>query len=355
MGKGEGAVPLSRRGRRSSAAVGAGASPNRGAQAGCGHLALRFEVDARWEDDAAARLFEIGCLGVQPAGGLLAERLEARGDRLPLEAIFPPLGPGGEEGLRERARAALDGLGDEASCCRIVGVAELPPRDWLAEYRARAQPITTARFVFDPRDPDEPAEAAGLADAGDRALPPEGAGARQRHRLLLPAEQAFGTGSHPTTRLMVDLLEQRRLEGARLLDVGSGSGILCLVARRLGARAALGVEIDPCSSFVAARNAERNRLPLQLVCGTVACLGESARGGFELVAVNVLPHRIEGQEAAIAAALADGGELLLSGVLSEQRQEIEGRWRDLGLECVETAQREEWIALVLARRKSDAL
>jgi ribosomal protein L11 methyltransferase len=310
-----------------------------------------LRVSEALEDETATALHRLGCLGVQPEGGQLElPGTERCGPRM-LEAIFEWRPPHQRQQLATDIELTLTDLRRGDAVAELCGIAELAAQDWLQEYRARAQPIAIGRFVFDPRDWDPEADRSRAAAAGDRFC------------LVLPAEQAFGTGSHETTRMMVELLEALdgvgEVTGRLVLDVGSGSGILGLTARRLGARRVVGVEIDLVSTFVARRNAQRNAEALDFVAGGVECLGGASPAGgeagddphvevpvvpgFGLILVNILPHRIAGQEAGIRRTLAPGGSLLLAGFLTDQRDEILGRWCGLGLTVHEVVHRGDWM------------
>ena len=152
----------------------------------------------------------------------------------------------------------------------------LEERDWLAEYRSRASPIEVGRrFLVDPGDA---ADASTVRSQG-------------RWLLRIPARTAFGTGSHESTSLAVEWLEDLDLRGLDVLDGGTGSGILAFVALKLGARRATGFDIDPASALVARQNGELNRGELrdlrpQFFAGRPAALRDVAR--FDLAVVNVL-------------------------------------------------------------------
>ena len=234
------------------------------------------------------------------------------------------------------ASAALPaGLAEALGALGAVLVSWEPAeeRDWLEEYRRSARPVRIGRFELDPGEPG-----AGLP-------PPDGDDVR---RLLLPARNAFGTGSHETTRLMVEALQELELEGRSVLDVGSGTGVLCFVARELGAAPVIGVDLDPAAALLAVQNARLNRLRVPFLAGGVQALSPAAR--FDFVLVNVLPENLGGAEPGIALHLGAGGELLLSGVLAERATEITERWRELGLDPVAVRRRGEWTLLHLVWR-----
>jgi len=157
--------------------------------------------------------------------------------------------------------------------------------------------------------------------------------------LILDPGMAFGTGSHPTTRLCLEWLELNVSPGCRLLDYGCGSGILAIAAARLGAGSVAGVDIDPQAVEAARANAERN--------GVTALFADSAQpvaGEYDLVVANILSNPLRVLAPAICAHVRSGGRLALSGILREQADEIiaiYAQWLPMQVADV----REDWVCL----------
>ena len=157
--------------------------------------------------------------------------------------------------------------------------------------------------------------------------------------LILDPGMAFGTGSHPTTRLCLEWLERNVSPGCRLLDYGCGSGILAIAAARLGAGSVAGVDIDPQAVEAARANAERN--------GVTALFADSAQpvaGEYDLVVANILSNPLRVLAPAICAHVRSGGRLALSGILREQADEIiaiYAQWLPMQIADV----REDWVCL----------
>lgn len=295
------------------------------------YIRLTWEVGAEREEELSAALWLAGTAGIETRG---------EGPRLHLEAWFTA------EAARHLDPPALAA----AVAGAYLGAAAQPPTDYLAAYRAASRPFAVAsRFFVDPREPD-----ADLAEA------PAG-----RFLLRLPARQAFGVGSHESTSLALELLERRnpssRRGPVRLLDVGTGTGILSFAAAALLGEAGLALsavayDFDPIAAFAARDNAALNRdlltgHELHVFAGTIAALGASER--FDLVLANVLPEEIAAELPAIVATLRPGGELILSGILAERGEEILARTAALGLAPVDRAEQNEWVAFCL-RRASEA-
>jgi ribosomal protein L11 methyltransferase len=124
--------------------------------------------------------------------------------------------------------------------------------------------------------------------------------------------ESFGTGTHPTTRLSLGLLEEvvAGRKTPSVLDVGCGSGVLCVAARLLGAGEVLGVEVDEASLDECARNALINEAQFR---ASLVPLAE-IEGAWDIVVANILPHILIALAPALVARVAPGGTLLLSGV-----------------------------------------
>jgi ribosomal protein L11 methyltransferase len=204
------------------------------------------------------------------------------------------------------------------------------PEDPLAEFRAAARPREVGRaFWLVPGDVLEPAPAGRTA-------------------LHLPASTAFGTGGHESTRLAIRLLEEETFRGARVLDVGAGSGVLALAASVLGASSVSAFDHDAGALFEARRNLARNPeagRAVRLLVGDI----EALRGEYDLVVANMLLLELSPLLSGVALRLGPGGCALFSGLLAGQRQEFAASCLAAGL-CVEREIQEgEWIA-VAARR-----
>lgn len=135
--------------------------------------------------------------------------------------------------------------------------------------------------------------------------------------LILDPGMAFGTGSHPTTRLCLEWLERYVTAGCSLLDYGCGSGILAIAAARLGANPVTGVDIDPQAVDAAKANAERNG-----VSAHFADSREPIDGQFDILIANILANPLKALAPALAAHVRPGGWLALSGILVEQEEEL---------------------------------
>lgn len=141
--------------------------------------------------------------------------------------------------------------------------------------------------------------------------------------LKLDPGLAFGTGSHPTTRLCLRWLDAHLAGGETLLDYGCGSGILAIAAAKLGAARVDGVDIDPQAVTASRDNAELNGVTAQF------CLpGELAPGQYDVVVANILTNPLKGMAPLLAGRVCPGGRLVLSGILAEQADEVMAVYRE---------------------------
>jgi len=172
-----------------------------------------------------------------------------------------------------------------------------------------------------------------------------------RIAIRMDPGMAFGTGTHPTTQLCLELLEAYLPEdAAAVIDVGCGSGILAVAALKLGVRAALGVDIDPEAVQAAQANAELNgvaeRLEVKLGSAAEISGGNTSLKKAPLVLANILaPVIIRLLDDGLADLLDPGGVLVLSGILDEQAGEVEGALEAHGLVFLERRQIADWVAI----------
>jgi ribosomal protein L11 methyltransferase len=189
-----------------------------------------------------------------------------------------------------------------------------------------------------------------------------------RVAIKIDPGMAFGTGTHPTTQLCLELMEKYLDDRPRtrdhsssivhgpwsVIDVGCGSGILSIAAIKLGASSAMGVDIDAESIINARANADTNGVGDQLILG-VGSVQEIREGRFAhrkapLVLANILaPVIIRLFEAGLAELIEDGGALILSGILQEQAQGVIEAAQAQGLRMIERKQMGDWVALTVSR------
>jgi len=181
--------------------------------------------------------------------------------------------------------------------CLVVGVQAVPEQDWVRLTQSQFAPVEiTPSFWIVPTWHEPPAAA--------------------RQVLRLDPGLAFGTGTHPTTRMCLRWVAARSWQGQRVLDYGCGSGILAMGAARFGAAEIVAVDIDPAAVESTRLNAHANQVVLQ------AGLPDLAKGAFDLVLANILATPLKVLAPLLCAHVAPGGHLVLAGILSRQTDEL---------------------------------
>ncbi len=208
--------------------------------------------------------------------------------------------------------------------------------DWLEQYEQSLEPLFIGeRFVVVPD--------AALLQGRAEAAP---------YVIIVPQEQAFGTGSHETTALCIEVLESLDVRGKRGLDIGAGSGILALAMHRLGAAKAIAFDNDTDAYGALRDNRIRNDVPdaaMPLFIGSV----EALRGGtFDVVTMNIIPEVILPLLPEVVPRLAAGARLILSGILVIKRDEVVAAAETEGLTLLDERKRGEWWAGIFTTRRS---
>ncbi|MCC7487634.1 MAG: 50S ribosomal protein L11 methyltransferase [Burkholderiales bacterium] len=291
-------------------------------------LSVSFETGAAEVEAVTDALIEAGALAVEVGDAQAGSR-----DERPVfaEGAGPPAA-----WRRNLVRVLLDSGADAGSilaqACARTGIgmpqyvtADVPDRDWVRATRSQFEPIRISRrlwIVPSWRTPPDPAAVNVVLDPGI----------------------AFGTGSHPTTRLCLAWLAREIAGGESVLDYGCGSGILAIAAMRLGAARASGIDVDPQALLAARGNALQNRVEVEF-----RAAADSSGAAADVVVANILAHPLIVLAPALAMLAVRGGRLALSGILAGQAGEVRAayaRWFDLAVESVD----EGWVLLAGARR-----
>jgi len=170
--------------------------------------------------------------------------------------------------------------------------------------------------------------------------------------LELDPGMAFGTGLHPTTRMCLEQIEQRTRSGGRVLDVGTGSGILALAAAKLGAAKVYCIDNSSVAVESAIANAETNHLSdrIEVVLG-VLDESESTRlkGQFDLVLANIIARVIGSLAPYLAQVLAPDGMLITGGIIEDRRHEAEQPLLAAGLKLIDQVMIDDWVTLIMQK------
>ncbi|MET0363651.1 MAG: 50S ribosomal protein L11 methyltransferase [Sphingobium sp.] len=286
-----------------------------------------------------------------------AERIDAKAELLFADRDDPPVlsfteDPAGSDESEWLLQVYCEGKPDRKLVALIKGlvpgadaatVEQVEQQDWVTLSQEGMPPITAGRFHVrnsenDPVDPD-------------------------RLNYLIPASRAFGTGQHETTHGCLEMLDRLRSSGHRfgnIADIGTGTGLLAFAAVALWPRAhVIASDIDPASVEVTAENVVLNGLIEGTGAGQIA-LGQAAgmdhpalaeRAPYDLIIANILAGPLISLAPAFAAHLAEGGSLVLAGLLGEQADAVIAACRRAGLRLAARSDRGQWPTLHLRKRQ----
>ena len=226
--------------------------------------------------------------------------------------------------LRERmSAAALEGKVD------IIGVNE---EDWANSWKAYYKTLHIGKRMV-------------IVPAWEHYEPREG-----EIIVRMDPGMAFGTGTHETTRLVIELLEKYTKTGARVLDVGCGSGILAICASKLGAAECRAYDIDPVAVRVAEENV-RDSGQTNVICGVSDLLRQVdlAGGKYDLVCANIVADIIIRMAPDVGAYMKDDAVMLASGIITERAEEVVCALEANALRVVERYDDNGWSALVVQK------
>jgi len=223
-----------------------------------------------------------------------------------------------------------------AEAAAAIGLADVPAfttrdvadADWVRLTQSQFEPIHIGTNIW-------------VVPSWHEAPDPDG--------LILELDPglAFGTGSHPTTRLCMEWLEAHPAPGKSVLDYGCGSGILAMVAKKLGADDVTGVDIDPQAIESARANAERNNCEITFYVPNELAVSTNERhatGKFDIVVANILSSPLKLMAPMLSGRVAAGGSLVLSGVLARQAEEVAAAYAPF-IKLGVWAEQDGWVAL----------
>ena len=274
-------------------------------------------------DDASALLIEHGADGVEVEDAsvrLMPGRAPPPSGQARLIGYFSP----------ESVDPALaNSLADLVEAPVAIASEELPDKDWNEVWKSHFAPIEVS-----PRLWVCPSWRLGETPAAAKVL-------------VLDPGMAFGTGTHATTSLCMVAVDAFLVArpGASVLDVGTGSGILAIAARLLGSGTTVGIDNDNTAIRVARENADKNHVTLDF---STKSLDETG-GPYDLVVANIMSGTLIELAVRLAGKVAAGGELLLSGILDFQADEVAAAFVERQLHEIDRKVQGEWVLLRFGR------
>ncbi len=213
-----------------------------------------------------------------------------------------------------------------------IDTADCATEDWVNNWKQYFHPMPIGRkLLIKPTWEDE-------YDANGRKV------------LHIEPGLAFGTGSHPTTRLCLETLERYVKGGEAVLDIGCGSGILSIACLLLGAESAVGVDIDSLAVKTAVENASENGFDESRFTAIQGNLSDKVSGRYDIVVANIVADIIMEFNKEVGAFLADGGVYITGGIIETREDEVLLSFAQNGFEVIERFEEKGW--LVFALRKS---
>ena len=266
-------------------------------------LSIAIETDCQHAEALADALLEAGALSasIEDADAGTAAETPQFGEPGSVTT------PGWD---RSRVIALLEAGADAsalvAACAPLAGLVDIPSFSQEEVAEQNWVQLTQSQF-----DPIRVSDRLWIVPSWHVAPDPEAI------VLVLDPGMAFGTGSHPTTRLCLEWLERTVSTDISILDYGCGSGILAIAAAKLGAKEVLGVDIDLQAVSAAKSNAELNTVSARFEDST-----KEIKGQFDIVVANILSNPLKALAPAICAHVRPGGRLALSGILTEQSDDL---------------------------------
>ena len=290
-------------------------------------IEVRVEIPGSLAEGVANYLIELGSPGIiqEKAPGPSGRKRER------IIAYFPSARPSTFNGKKIRTYlSSLEQSGGNFSLRQRVIQEEKWAEAWKANFKSLQ---VTSHLVIKPPWEEYPRKNAEIVIEIDPGM-------------------AFGTGTHPSTQMCLQAVEElipSFPQGPTILDVGTGSGILAIAARKMGAKKVLAIDIDPIAVDCARKNAAANQVKglIDFQVGSLSGL----RRRFDIVVANLLPQELLKLAPLLATRVNSQGCLITSGILRGQKREIAAAFAERGLRVRLSRELKGWVCLIF-RRKS---
>ncbi len=242
-----------------------------------------------------------------------------------LRAYFPV-----DDRLGERVGVVKERLRELLGSSPEITITQIREEDWAEAWKAYFKPELIGQIVIKP---------------SWETYQPQG----PEIVVELDPGMAFGTGTHPTTRMCVLLLQELVRDSTRMLDIGTGSGILAVTAAKLGANPILASDIDPMAVRIALENARLNGVEAQIQAVEGNLLALPIDEPFELVVANIIANAILEIIPGVPRVLRTGGRFLASGIIEERFPEVEETLNRSGFAIEKSLHQDGWVAVIAKR------
>ena len=263
-------------------------------------------------------------------GELLDEELLKKDKNMAAVSVFIPK----EKNLSEALESMRDLIADSGIKAEIT-TCGLDEKDWADSWKKYYKPINIGKkLVIVPMWED-------YSPGSDKVT------------VRMDPGMAFGTGTHETTALCAELLEKYMIPGRRVLDVGTGSGILAIICSKLGASEVDALDIDESAVKVAKENCKANGV------ANISCrqsdLIANAQGQYSFICANIVADIVIRMSGDVGKYLEEDGIVILSGIINSQAERVEKAFGEKGFRLLEKTEKNDWNAFVFGKTPSQSV
>jgi ribosomal protein L11 methyltransferase len=241
----------------------------------------------------------------------------------------------GNDGSRAAALSVL-----AASAWMDIRLEDVPDENWAERSQAALTPVVVGRLTIAP----------------PWAVTNEIRASAPGPIIVIQPSMGFGTGHHASTRLCLGLLQTLELDGKRVLDIGTGSGVLAIAARMLGAQHVTAIDIDPDALANARENLDLNGLDVinrvDVAEGSLAT--QVSAGSYDVILANLTGGLLVREAECIASLGSDGARLIVSGIQTEESENVLATIADWGWRLIDTKEEQSWVGAAFERATRNA-